>query len=105
MSEGNELTPTQVKDQPTLEWYIDPNSYYTLLMTNPDAPSRADPKIREVRHWLVGNIPSCDVAKGDAIVEYVGPGPPKDTGLHRYIFLIFKQSDKIVFEETRATNR
>ena len=26
---------------------------YTLVMTDPDAPSRADPKYRQSRHWLV----------------------------------------------------
>lgn len=26
---------------------------YTLVMTDPDAPSRADPKFRQFRHWVV----------------------------------------------------
>jgi len=26
---------------------------YTLVMTDPDAPSRADPKYRQFRHWVV----------------------------------------------------
>ncbi|KAF8414558.1 hypothetical protein L210DRAFT_3434826, partial [Boletus edulis BED1] len=26
---------------------------YTLVMTDPDAPSRSDPKMGEWRHWLV----------------------------------------------------
>uniref|UniRef100_A0A2S2QN41 Phosphatidylethanolamine-binding F40A3.3 n=1 Tax=Sipha flava TaxID=143950 RepID=A0A2S2QN41_9HEMI len=30
---GNELTPTQVKDQPTIRWDADPDSFYTLCMT------------------------------------------------------------------------
>lgn len=29
---GNELTPTQVKDQPLVRWEHDPNSYYTLAL-------------------------------------------------------------------------
>jgi phosphatidylethanolamine-binding protein len=29
---------------------------YTMVITDPDAPSRADPKFGEFRHWLVSNI-------------------------------------------------
>lgn len=54
---------------------------------DPDAPSRADPKWGEWRHWLVVNIPGCDVSKGEALSVYIGSGPPQGTGLHRYIFL------------------
>lgn len=65
VEQGNVLTPTLVKDQPTITWKADPSALYTLCMTDPDAPSRADPKFREWHHWLVGNIPGCDVSKGD----------------------------------------
>lgn len=30
---GGELTPTQVKDQPEVEWEAEDGSYYTLLLT------------------------------------------------------------------------
>jgi len=30
---GNELTPTQVKDEPSVNWPADPNALYTLCMT------------------------------------------------------------------------
>lgn len=49
-TEGNELTPRQVKDVPNIEWNADPAAFYTLCMTDPDAPSRADPLYREVCH-------------------------------------------------------
>ena len=58
-----------------------------IFPTDPDAPSRKDPKYREWRHWLVVNIPGGDVSKGEVCAEYVGAGPPKGTGLHRYIVL------------------
>lgn len=35
---GNVLTPTQVKDIPNVEWEADQNQFYTLCMTDPDAP-------------------------------------------------------------------
>lgn len=54
---------------------------------DPDAPSREDPKWGEWRHWLVINIPGNDLSAGEVAAEYIGAGPPKDTGLHRYILL------------------
>jgi len=93
---GNVLTPTMVKDMPTrIVWPADANSLYTLCMTDPDAPSRADPKFREWHHWLVINIPGSELAKGHTLSEYVGSGPPEGTGLHRYVFLAYKQGGKI----------
>lgn len=38
VDEGNVLTPTQVKDIPNVEWNADKNQFYTLCMTDPDAP-------------------------------------------------------------------
>jgi phosphatidylethanolamine-binding protein len=37
---GKELTPTQVKNQPEIDYDADNNAYYTLLLTDPDAPNR-----------------------------------------------------------------
>ena len=59
----------------------------SLITVDPDAPSRADPKWGEWRHWLVVNIPGCEVSKGEALSIYIGSGPPQGTGLHRYVFL------------------
>ncbi|KAL0100000.1 hypothetical protein PUN28_019467 [Cardiocondyla obscurior] len=102
---GKVLTPTQVKDEPTVQWDGEANAFYTLCMTDPDAPSRKEPKFREWHHWLVGNIPGSDVSKGDTLSEYVGSGPPEGTGLHRYVFLLYKQPGKLTFSEKRLTNR
>lgn len=105
MNLGNELTPTQVKDVPTLTWDADNNAYYTVLMVDPDAPSRMKPEQREFRHWLVMNVPGCSVAQGDEVIGYLGSGPPKGTGLHRYIFLVYKQPDgKIHHNEPRSSS-
>ncbi|XP_055302701.1 protein D2-like [Sitodiplosis mosellana] len=104
VNEGNELTPRQVKDVPKVEWNADANTLYTLCMTDPDAPSRQAPKFREWHHWLVGNIPGADVSKGEVLSDYVGSGPPEGTGLHRYVFLVYKQNGKITFDEPRLPN-
>lgn len=33
VNQGNELTPTQVKDVPTVSWDAKPDNYYVLAMT------------------------------------------------------------------------
>ncbi|XP_017079230.2 LOW QUALITY PROTEIN: protein D2 [Drosophila eugracilis] len=103
--DGVELTPTQVKDQPNVEWEAQPGEYYTLIMTDPDAPSRAEPKFREFKHWVLVNIAGNDLSSGEAIAEYIGSGPPQGTGLHRYVFLLYKQSGKLEFDEDRVSNK
>ncbi|CAJ0950868.1 unnamed protein product, partial [Mesorhabditis belari] len=92
---GNELTPTQVKDKPTVTWESEANALYTLILTDPDAPSRANPAIRECMHWVVVNIPGSHVDQGDEAAEYIGSGAPEGTGLHRYVFLLYKQNGKV----------
>ena len=51
-----------------------------ISSSDPDAPSRKDPKFREWHHWMVGNVPGDDVSQGEVLSGYVGSGPPKDTG-------------------------
>ncbi|XP_037504358.1 protein D3 isoform X1 [Rhipicephalus sanguineus] len=102
---GNVLTPTQVQCPPKVSYPTENDALYTLCMTDPDAPSRQSPKYREWHHWLVVNIPGCNVSEGETLSEYVGSGPPKGTGLHRYVFLVYKQPGKLSCDEKRLTNR
>jgi len=103
---GNVLTPTQVKDVPSnISWPIEANSLYTLVFSDPDAPSRKNPIRREFLHWLVVNIPGTDISKGETFTEYIGSGPPEGTGLHRYVFLVFKQPNSLALNRTKASNR
>ncbi|KAF9387607.1 hypothetical protein CPB97_002323 [Podila verticillata] len=95
---GNRLTVANTQDAPQLYFYSDsPTNKYTLIMTDPDAPSRKFPKLREYCHWVVSNIPAptpgqpADLAKGVVLSPYMGPAPPPETDLHRYTFLLYKQ--------------
>lgn len=47
-------------ERPQLEWETEADAYYTLLMFDPDA----SPMFREVRHWLVMNIPGTSIDQG-----------------------------------------
>ena len=66
-----------------------------FFQTDPDAPSRENPTSREFLHWLVVNVPGSDVSAGENLAAYVGSGPPKGTGFHRYVQLVYKQPGKI----------
>uniref|UniRef100_A0A183CKV0 Phosphatidylethanolamine-binding protein n=1 Tax=Globodera pallida TaxID=36090 RepID=A0A183CKV0_GLOPA len=105
---GNVLTPTQVQHPPKVTWEAEAGKLYSLIMTDPDAPSRKDPKLRVMvtTGSLVVNIPGTELDKGDVLSEYVGVGPPQDTGMHRYVFLIYQQKSKINDpEHGHLTNR
>lgn len=74
-------------------------SIHSVLQTDLDPPSRSYPILREIRHWLVMNVQNNDVAHGDTVDEYSGAGPPKIGGMHRYVFVIFEQKEKIATEK------
>nr|XP_022908416.1 phosphatidylethanolamine-binding protein homolog F40A3.3-like [Onthophagus taurus] len=101
---GNMLTPTQVKDKPMVKWVADKNSFYTLCVSNPDVPHRDIPRMREWLHWLVGNIPGNEIAKGEILADYIGAGPSKGSGFRRYVYLIYRQIDKIPYSEKILTS-
>nr|ANS56337.1 MFT-like protein [Ephedra przewalskii] len=68
---------------------------YTLVMTDPDAPSPSEPAMREWLHWIVTDIPAnTDVSQGREIVPYTGPKPP--IGIHRYVIAVFRQQGPMV---------
>lgn len=81
---GKVLMPAQVKNRPTsIAWDgLDPGKLHTLVLTDPDAPIRKDPKYREWHHFLVVNMKTNDISSGTVLSDYVGSGPPKGTGLH-----------------------
>ena len=60
----------------SVEWDYEDGEVFTLIMVDPDAPSRAEPTAREWVHWCVSNIPGDSVEKGAPKYAYVGAGPP-----------------------------
>ncbi|KAG0006706.1 hypothetical protein BGZ65_004951 [Modicella reniformis] len=99
---GNTMTVEETQQVPKVSFMADsPMDKFTLIMTDPDAPSRNDPKMREFRLWIVTNIPGVndnpedlltkDLNKGTVVTEYMGPAPPAGSGPHRYVFLLYKQ--------------
>ncbi|WAQ92378.1 hypothetical protein PtA15_16A285 [Puccinia triticina] len=73
-------------------------SEFTLLIVDPDAPSRKNPSSRAFLHLLatkVRMIPDSVISwryklemSAEVVVPYMPPQPPAGTGPHRYVFLL-----------------
>nr|XP_018915774.1 PREDICTED: protein D2-like isoform X2 [Bemisia tabaci] len=72
-------------------WPCIRNRTYTLIMIDPDVPSRDNPTHREYRQWLIVNIRGPNLFSGSVITKYKGPKLRPGSGPHRYIFLVYKQ--------------
>ncbi|KAB7494478.1 39S ribosomal protein L38, mitochondrial [Armadillidium nasatum] len=98
---GNLLKPKEVKSEPNVQFQSDSESLWSLIFTSPD--DNLLEKDSEMIHWFIGNIPGNDVKKGEEIVDYMQPIPPKGTGFHRYCFVLYKQNKKIDFSRYRKS--
>ncbi|RXG59213.1 39S ribosomal protein L38, mitochondrial [Armadillidium vulgare] len=96
---GNLLKPKEVKSEPNVQFQSDSESLWSLIFTSPD--DNLLEKDSEMIHWFIGNIPGNDVKKGEEIVDYMQPIPPKGTGFHRYCFVLYKQNKKLDFSRYR----
>jgi Phospholipid-binding protein len=81
------LKRDQTLNVPQLVFELNPNSLYTIVMTDPDAPI-SKMMNKQWLHWLVINT-------RHTIVPYSPPNPPKGSGNHRYFVSLFKQKKLI----------
>ncbi|XP_018524774.1 phosphatidylethanolamine-binding protein 4 [Lates calcarifer] len=81
---------------------------YVLVMVDPDAPNRADPKSAYWRHWLVVNLKANELKEGQiqgtTLTEYHPPTPPQKSGFHRYQFMLFEQPPGTLVSLTKQEN-
>ncbi|XP_077244021.1 PEBP (phosphatidylethanolamine-binding protein) family protein [Tasmannia lanceolata] len=90
VSNGCDIKPSMAENPPNVQISGRPSTLYTLVMTDPDAPSPSDPTMREWIHWIMVDIPGgSDASQGNEVLAYNGPRPP--IGIHRYIFVLFQQ--------------
>ncbi|KAJ9452782.1 Protein MOTHER of FT and TFL1-like protein 2 [Diplonema papillatum] len=91
--DGLEVSPSDAKAKP--EVFIEPDenddedTFYCLILYDPDAPSSSHRFLGDVPHWVIWNCRSGDAGNGEVVLSYRGPSPP--IGFHRYVFLICKQ--------------
>ena len=83
---GDFLTPLETRFEPKVEYHAKPNTLYTLIMHDPDAVGG------NLLHWVTVNIHG---QNGDKLLQYKGPAPPKGSGTHRYILLLYEQPEQI----------
>nr|XP_018905998.1 PREDICTED: protein D1-like isoform X1 [Bemisia tabaci] len=84
-----------IRDEPFwIDWPGDNmEDRYCLFMLGLDEPSQSNHSLREWKNWIVVNIEGYNttVVAGEHLAEYVRPYPIIGTGLHRYVFLVYKQ--------------
>lgn len=100
ISKGEILSIDITKEQPKFEYNFEKDTYYTLIMIDPDAPSKKNPIYKNWLHWIAGNIKSDGKTLSFVtIVQYAKPSPPKNSGVHRYIIFLYKQQNKINYSD------
>lgn len=59
VSNGCQMKPSATNEAPTVHVTGNngDNNFFTLIMTDPDAPSPSEPSLREWVHWIVTDIP------------------------------------------------
>uniref|UniRef100_A0A453RFW3 Uncharacterized protein n=1 Tax=Aegilops tauschii subsp. strangulata TaxID=200361 RepID=A0A453RFW3_AEGTS len=81
LTNGCEIKPSIADAAPSIQIAGRAGDLFTLVMTDPDAPSPSEPTMKEWLHWLVVNIPGgSDPSQGEEVVPYMGPKPP--LGIH-----------------------
>ncbi|MCJ1388031.1 hypothetical protein MMC18_000875 [Xylographa bjoerkii] len=132
VSLGNNIHPSDTSSRPVFEIHrlsstttlsptrtLDSNRTYTVVLTDPDATSRADPTKSQMCHWIVTAvaISATNASEGideanaytlemsphskgivgtdiHQLIEYMPPAPPKGTGKHRYVFVLLALEDE-----------
>ena len=100
---GNDIPVSAVQKRPvytfhslTIDADTSKNSTFTLVLTDPDAKSRDNPKWSEMCHWILTNLttpipePASLLKVEGELKGYKPPGPPAKTGAHRYVFVLLE---------------
>ncbi|GAA5968303.1 hypothetical protein JCM21900_001165 [Sporobolomyces salmonicolor] len=90
---GNEVAIEDAQAPPVVDFTAKP-VLYTLLVLDPDAPSRSTPYWSPFLHYaLPGLKPKHGKVEmtSDALVEWTPPAPPAGSGPHRYVYLLYLQ--------------
>ncbi|KAI4602842.1 hypothetical protein KJ359_008062 [Pestalotiopsis sp. 9143b] len=98
---GNFFRAGECKVAPTISFGPEEAAAsYTLILTDPDAPTPDDPKFAFWRHWILSGLqPLAGGAAGEVpstkgpVTEYLGPGPKDDSKPHRYLFLLYREPE------------
>lgn len=113
---GNVLKPEDVKNVPEVTFNSNfsmdgkptesKESLWTLVLTNPDGLLDGNSESNnEYVHWMVSNISNSKISSGEEIVPYLQAFPPKGTGYQRFVFILYKQEEKINLDEFKVDGK
>ena len=94
LRENKVYTTSQINRKPKI--YIsekENNNLLTLIMVDPDAHYPDNPTEKYMLHNLVINT-------NETIWKYKSPNPPLDSPPHRYMILLYRQSNIIKLDES-----
>lgn len=91
---GNFLHSVQTRTKPTIDYEAKDDAFYTLMMVDPDIPLK-DTDQDAWNHYTIVNIPGNKIDQGQVLADWIPPAPPKDTGIHRYIWIVLEQPQKL----------
>ncbi|CAE6535897.1 hypothetical protein RSOLAG22IIIB_10720 [Rhizoctonia solani] len=91
------------------------NGTYLIAIVDPDAPSRANPTVSQIRHmfatdFVISSVRSSFTTRSmvlqnstAAISPYFPPNPPVGSGAHRYVALLYTQPSGFNIASLNAT--
>jgi phosphatidylethanolamine-binding protein (PEBP) family uncharacterized protein len=91
---------------------INTSSKYIIVAIDPDAPSRANPTVAQALHYMntdfspmSGTATNITSSNDNETVKYMPPGPPKGSGEHRYVWLLYQQPQGFQAKDVPTRNR
>lgn len=91
---GNFLPSMETRPKPSIDYEAKEGSFYTVMMVDPDIPLK-DTDQDAFNHYTVVNVPGNKVEQGQVLADWIPPAPPKDTGVHRYIWIVLEQPQRL----------
>nr|CEL64384.1 TPA: phosphatidylethanolamine-binding protein [Neospora caninum Liverpool] len=90
-TKGSRMALHAVTDCPTITLSQRPEQGQkaVVFLTDPDAPSRANPVAGEWAHWVASAEDKTIQSGSKTFLPYAPPTPPKGTGPHRYVALVY----------------
>ena len=88
---GSYLSKIAAASEPKIDFgdLLEKGKYYTLIMHDPNAVNDSHNFV----HWVITNIQLTNV-QGHPFLDYKGPAPPSNSGIHNYIFTLYLQPDE-----------
>ncbi|XP_076064912.1 mitochondrial ribosomal protein L38 [Oratosquilla oratoria] len=96
---GNFIKPREAQLPPEVNYNSNEDTLWTLVLTNPDG--HLVDNEAEYLHWFIGNIPGNKVSEGEVVCDYLRPLPPRGTGYHRFVFILYKQEKHVDFSSLK----